>query len=81
MNKEIIEQMIKAGMPNAEVIVSGDDGQHFEALVISDEFEGMRLLQRHQAVYRTLGEQMGHEIHALRLKTVTPEEHHNAASE
>lgn len=74
MNKETIQAMIEAGLPNAQVEVLGDDGQHFEAIVVAEEFAGKRLLQRHQMVYATLGEKMGHEIHALRLKTVTPSE-------
>jgi acid stress-induced BolA-like protein IbaG/YrbA len=66
--------MIEAGLETREVIVRGDDGAHFEALVVSDAFDGKRTLQRHQLVYATLGERMGREIHALSLKTLTPEE-------
>ena len=67
--------MISAGMPGAEVKVSGDDGVHFEATVISEAFEGQGTLQRHRMVYATLGAAMGHEIHALGLTTLTPAEH------
>ena len=61
-------------MPDARVAVAGDDGAHFEAVVISAEFAGKRAVQRHQRVYQTLGERMGREIHALSLKVYTPEE-------
>ncbi len=74
MNKEIIQSLIQTGLPNAQVEVNGEDGQHFEAVVICADFVGKRSLQRHQMVYATLGEKMGNEIHALRLKTLTPEE-------
>ena len=74
MNKETIKALIEQGMPEAQVEVKGDDGQHFEALVICNSFNGKRLLQRHQQVYACLGDKMGNEIHALRLSTVTPEE-------
>jgi acid stress-induced BolA-like protein IbaG/YrbA len=74
MNKETIKDLIEQGMPEAQVEVKGDDGQHFEALVICSSFNGKRLLQRHQQVYACLGDKMGNEIHALRLSTVTPEE-------
>ena len=74
MNKETIKALIKQGMPEAMIEVKGDDGQHFEALVICNSFNGKRLLQRHQQVYACLGDKMGNEIHALRLSTVTPEE-------
>ena len=74
MDSVTIEQMIRAGMPNAEVVVSGNDGVHFEAVVVSPEFSGKATLQRHRLVYATLGNLMGNEIHALGLKTLTPEE-------
>jgi acid stress-induced BolA-like protein IbaG/YrbA len=72
MDSTIIEQMIKAGLPDAEVHVSGEDGVHFEAVVISERFEGKSTLQRHRLVYATLGEKMGREIHALALRTELP---------
>jgi acid stress-induced BolA-like protein IbaG/YrbA len=66
--------MIRAGLPDAEVRVTGDDGVHFDAEVVSPSFEGKATLQRHRMVYATLGKLMGNEIHALSLKTVTPVE-------
>ncbi|MBK8066511.1 MAG: BolA/IbaG family iron-sulfur metabolism protein [Rhodanobacteraceae bacterium] len=74
MNADTIKAMIAAGMPNATISVEGADGVHFEALVIAPEFAGMRPLQRHRKVYETLGDKLGGEIHALSLKTLTPEE-------
>lgn len=69
-----IERMIEQGFPGARVRVTGDDGRHFEALVVSETFAGKSMVQRHQMVYRTLGDKVGGEIHALSLKTLTPEE-------
>lgn len=46
---------------------------HYKAVVVADAFEGKRLLQRHQLVYRTLGGLMG-ELHALALHTYTADE-------
>ena len=74
MNADTIRQMIEAGMPGATVAVNGDDGVHFEATVISDAFAGKLPLARHRMVYATLGELMGGAIHALQLKTLTPNE-------
>ena len=74
MDSTTIEQMISAGLPNATVRVSGNDGVHFEAVVVSPEFAGRATLQRHRMVYATLGTLMGNEIHALGLKTLSPEE-------
>ncbi len=74
MDTTRIEQMIRAGLPDATVSVTGDDGVHFEAHVISPSFSGKSTLQRHRLVYATLGAFMGNEIHALGLQTLAPEE-------
>jgi len=73
MDSTTIEQMIRKGLPDAEVKVSGDDGVHFEAVVSSPSFAGKSTLQRHRLVYATLGKLMGNEIHALGLRTELPE--------
>lgn len=69
-----IEQLIAAGLPGCTVRVSSDDNTHFEAVVVSAEFADKRPLQRHQMVYRALGEAMGGEIHALSISALTPDE-------
>jgi len=74
MNREQVAAMIQAGLPDAQVDVQSEDDVHFSALVVSGEFEGLRLLQRHQLVYRTLGDKMGGEIHALAIRALTPGE-------
>ena len=52
--------------------VLGDDGTHFEAVIVSPAFEGKRMVAQHQLVYAALGERMRAEIHALGMKTYTP---------
>ena len=74
MDSLTIEQMIRAGLPDAEVVVTGDDGVHFEARVVSESFRGKPTIKRHRMVYETLGKLMGNEIHALALHTDTPED-------
>jgi acid stress-induced BolA-like protein IbaG/YrbA len=74
MNAQQIHDLIIAGMPEANAEVRGDDGVHFEALVISEAFQGKLPLARHRMVYATLGSLMGGEIHALALRTLTPQE-------
>lgn len=69
MDAATIQNLIQAGLPDAEVVVLGDDGQHFEATVICPQFEGKNMIQQHRMVYETLGALMGNEIHALALKT------------
>ena len=61
-------------MPGCSVQVLSEDDTHFEALVVASEFADKRPLQRHQMVYKTLGELMGNEIHALSIQALTPEE-------
>jgi acid stress-induced BolA-like protein IbaG/YrbA len=70
-----IEKLIAAGLQGCRVNVRSDDNTHFEALVISTEFAGKRPLQRHQMIYRALGDAMGGVIHALSIQALTPEEH------
>ncbi|BBP03668.1 BolA family transcriptional regulator [Sulfuriferula plumbiphila] len=70
---ENIQQYIEQGMPCELVRVAGD-GQHFEAIIVSAEFRGKNRVQQHQIVYRALGDRMKAEIHALSMKTLTPEE-------
>ena len=73
MDSTTIAQMILKGLPDADVNVSGDDGVHFEAVVLCETFAGKSTLARHRMVYATLGELMGNEIHALGLRTDLPE--------
>jgi acid stress-induced BolA-like protein IbaG/YrbA len=74
MNPSDVQALIETGLPEAKVVVRSEDNVHFEALVVSGGFTGLRPLQRHQKVYQTLGELMGGEIHALALETLTPDE-------
>jgi acid stress-induced BolA-like protein IbaG/YrbA len=74
---ETIRDLIEAGLPGAQARVSGDDGVHFEATVVAEAFRGKLPLARHRMVYATLGQRMGGEIHALSLKTLTPDEANN----
>lgn len=73
VSAESIKQGIEAGLECRHVEVTGD-GQHFEALVVSGAFVGKSRVQRHQLVYGALGDRMRGEIHALSMRTLTPEE-------
>jgi acid stress-induced BolA-like protein IbaG/YrbA len=74
MTPEEVAAAIRAGLPEAEVRVRSDDNTHFEARVVARQFAGLRPVARHQMVYKTLGERVGREIHALALEVLTPEE-------
>ena len=72
-----VRQYIAQGLACSVLEVEGD-GSHFQALIVSDAFVGKRLIQRHQLVYGALGDRMREEIHALSMKTLTPDEHAQA---
>jgi acid stress-induced BolA-like protein IbaG/YrbA len=69
-----IERLIRSGFDDGIVEVASTDNTHFEAMVVSAEFEGVRPLARHQLVYKTLGALVGNEIHALSIRAFTPQE-------
>lgn len=74
MHAQEIEHLIEEQLPGAQVMVQGSDGVHFEAVVVSDLFAGKSPVQQHRLVYAALGGRMEREeIHALSLKTYTPD--------
>jgi acid stress-induced BolA-like protein IbaG/YrbA len=74
MTSEELRSIIAAGLPCEHLEVDGD-GRHWSAVIVSAEFAGLRAIQRHQRVYRTLGARMQtDEVHALSMKTFTPAE-------
>jgi acid stress-induced BolA-like protein IbaG/YrbA len=68
-----IEQSIRAGLACTHLEVSGD-GAHFDAVIVSPAFMGLSRVRQHQLVYAALGDRMREEIHALSMKTFSPEE-------
>ena len=73
VDPQSIKSGIAAGLACEHLEVIGD-GQHFQALVVSAAFAGKSRVQRHQLVYGALGGRMREEIHALSMRTLTPEE-------
>ena len=77
LSPEWISQQILVALPGAEVVVEDTTGtgDHFEARVVSAAFAGKSLVQQHQLVYAALKEKLATgELHALALKTWTPEQ-------
>ena len=74
MRAEEIENLIKAGLPDAEVTIRdlAGDRDHYAAHVVSASFSGKSRVAQHKAVYDALGGRMGEELHALQLTTATP---------
>ena len=73
MTPEKIKAMIETGSEGAEAQVDGD-GRHFNARVVSDKFAGLTMIKQHKLVYAALGDNMESAIHALSIKTYTPEQ-------
>ena len=74
MTADQLETIIAQQLPCQHLSVEGD-GRHWYATIVSDQVEGLRLIQRHQKVYATLGQKMQtDEVHALSMKTYTPSE-------
>ncbi|MBP5985309.1 MAG: BolA family transcriptional regulator [Brachymonas sp.] len=74
MTSEELRSLIIAGLPCEQITVEGD-GRYWSATVVSSAFEGKRPVARHQMVYATLGNRLHtDQIHALSLKTLTPQE-------
>jgi len=70
---EDVKRYIAENLNCQHVEVTGD-GQHFQAVIVSEAFRGKSRVQQHQLVYRALGERMREEIHALSMRTFTPED-------
>ena len=70
---EDIKSLIERNLTQSEVTVSGD-GRHFDAIIVCAGFAGKTRIQQHQMVYGALGNKMEKEIHALSIRTVTPED-------
>lgn len=74
-----VKQLIKAGIPDSEVIASGD-GSHFDVTVISSVFEGKSMVEQQRMVYASLGDSItSGEVHAINIKAYTPDEWQRAS--
>jgi acid stress-induced BolA-like protein IbaG/YrbA len=74
MTPQQVADLIRAGLPGADIQVESPDNTHFAARIVAAEFTGLRSIARHQLIYRALGEPMGREIHALSIDALSPEE-------
>jgi len=73
VSPEDIKRWIEAGLPDSTVEIEGD-GHHFNAVIVCPAFAGKTMIQQHQMVYGALGDKMKAEIHALSMRTLTPEQ-------
>lgn len=73
LTPDTLKDYIAAGLPCTHLSVDGD-GQHFYATIVSEEFRGLSMIRQHQRVYAALGDRMKAEVHALSMKTYSPEQ-------
>lgn len=74
MDPEQVKALIEAGMPDCDVTVTGD-GSHFDATVVGGVFDGLTAVKKQQLVYATVSDKItSGEVHALTIKTYTPDE-------
>lgn len=74
LSAQQLETYITQHLACEYIKVLGDDGTHFESIIVSDAFVGKSMVQQHQLVYAALGDRMRSEIHALSMKTYSPEQ-------
>jgi acid stress-induced BolA-like protein IbaG/YrbA len=74
MTPDYVAELIRAGLPGANVRVESDDNTHFASRIVDAQFAGLRPIARHQLVYQALGALMGREIHALSIEALAPDE-------
>jgi len=71
--KNELKRCIEMAVSNSDVSILDprEDGMHLEAVVVSDVFENMSLIQRHRLVMDAIKQYFNKELHALSLKTFT----------
>ena len=74
MRSNELKSLLETAFPEARVEVASPDDVHFQAQIVAEAFAGKPTLARHRMVYAVLGERMGGEVHALSLRTLTPQE-------
>ena len=75
MSPDSVRRLLLAALPDADLELVDLTGtqDHYQARIVSQAFEGKTLIEQHQLVYRALGDSMQGPIHALALKTFTPQ--------
>ncbi|MCH7496117.1 MAG: BolA family transcriptional regulator [Candidatus Marinimicrobia bacterium] len=76
MQETEIQKLIEDKLPDSQVAVvdTRGSGDHFEIMVVSNDFEDVPLIDRHRMIHSALGENLGGEIHAVEIKAYTPEQ-------
>ena len=73
LTPDTVKNYIASALPCTHIEMEGD-GQHFFAVIVGEEFRGLSMIKQHQRVYAALGDRMKAEVHALSMKTFSPEQ-------
>lgn len=68
--------MLEQAFPGDEIHLDSpmNDNHHFQCVIVSPRFEGKTMVEQHQMVYQALGDAMNEAVHALALRTFTPDQ-------
>ncbi len=89
MTTEVIRKMLNDSLKPEQIeiidnsaahaghIGAQSGGGHYHVTIVSDAFEGKTLVQRHQLIYKALGDMMKQQIHALGINAMSPSEYTN----
>ncbi len=71
-----LRSLLEGAFPDAEIQLSSPmgDNHHFQLVIVSPQFDARSLVERHQMVYRAVGDAMREAVHALTIKAYTPEQ-------
>ena len=76
---DTVKGMLENAFPGATIRLESNDNVHFQLLVVAPQFEGKNMVEQHQMVYAALGDAMREDIHALTIKSLTPEQFESQA--
>ena len=71
---ETLQGMLEQAFPGGTVRLESNDNVHFQLLVVAPQFEGKNMVEQHQMVYAALGDAMRADIHALTIRSMTPDQ-------
>ena len=71
---EMIRQRLTEALEPESLDIEDDSASHFNVIIVSNKFNGQNLIKRHRMVYDAVADMMNKEIHALSMKTYTPDE-------
>ncbi|WP_223788852.1 BolA family protein [Marinicella meishanensis] len=75
MHPDEVKKLLSAQINCEHIEVHGEDRRHYEAVVVSADFDGLMKIKRHRMIYQALGQHMASDIHALSIKALTPDEY------